>query len=135
MDTIRDLVDVKSCDLKFLVNDEDVTFNVCILMKKPSGIHVVSVIDVIAATVASLCEISYVGESLAVVLLNYDGEEIQDYDEVMAALRGLGSYSKNPFKLDIDLKNLESPPAKPSIEEPSKLELKVVQPHLSLCGI
>ncbi|WMV24772.1 hypothetical protein MTR67_018157 [Solanum verrucosum] len=33
-------------------------------------------------------------------------------------------YSKSPLKLDIGLKNRESPPAKPSIEESPKLSLK-----------
>jgi len=48
----------------------------------------------------------------------------------VAALSGLGSYSKNPLKLDFDLKNKKTPPAKPSIEEPPKLELKVLPSHL-----
>ena len=48
----------------------------------------------------------------------------------MAALSGLGSYSKSPLKLNIDLNNRESPPANPSIEEPPKLILKLIPPHL-----
>ncbi|XP_015168696.1 uncharacterized protein [Solanum tuberosum] len=78
----------------------------------------------------SVSEVSYGGEYLAAVLLNYDGEEIQDYDKVVAALSGVGCYSNIPLKVDINLKNRESPPAKPFIEEPPKLELKVLPPHL-----
>lgn len=37
-----------------------------------------------------------VGESHATVLLNYDGEVIEDYFEVVAALDGAGSYHGIP---------------------------------------
>jgi len=99
------IVDVDRGELKFCVNDEEVTFNVCKSMKQPCDIHVVLVIDVIDEAVASVSKVSCVSVSLVVVFLNYDGEEIQHYDEIVAALSGLGSYSKNPLKLDNDLKN------------------------------
>ncbi|XP_049410515.1 uncharacterized protein LOC125873682 [Solanum stenotomum] len=83
--TGRVLLDVESGEMKFRVNDEEVTFNVCKSMKQPSDIHVVSTIDVIDEAMTS--------------------EEVQGYDEVVDALSGLGSDSKNPLKLDIDLKN------------------------------
>ena len=35
-----------------------------------------------------------------------------------------------PKKYELDMKNRESPPAKPSIEESPKLELKALPPHL-----
>ncbi|KAK4713568.1 hypothetical protein R3W88_019475 [Solanum pinnatisectum] len=91
--TGRALVDVESGELKFRVNEDEVTFNVS-------------------------------------VIANYDEFEIQGYEEVVAALLGLRGYSKAPLKLDIDLKNRESPPAKPSIEESPNLELKVLPSHL-----
>ncbi|WMV49697.1 hypothetical protein MTR67_043082, partial [Solanum verrucosum] len=83
------------------VNDEEVTFNVCKSMKQPSNIHVVLTIDVIDEVVATVREIIYMHDPLAGILSNYDEEEIQDYEEVMDALSGLASYSKNPLKLDI----------------------------------
>lgn len=61
---------------------------------------------------------------LVVVLCNFGSEKINGYDEVVASLPGLGSYTKNPTKLDHDLKNRESPPAKQSIIETPQLELK-----------
>ncbi|KAK4733515.1 hypothetical protein R3W88_007776 [Solanum pinnatisectum] len=103
--TVRALMDVEIGELKFRVNDEEVTFNVCKLMKQPSDIHVVSTIDVIDEAVTNVSEMFCVGEPLAAVFSNYDEEEVQGYDEVVAALSGLDSYSKNPLKLDIDLKN------------------------------
>ncbi|XP_015164522.1 uncharacterized protein [Solanum tuberosum] len=103
--TGRALVDVESGKLKFPVNDDEVTLNICKSMKQPRNIHVVSTKDVIDKAVG--------------------------YEEAIAALSGLGSYSRNPIKLDIDLKNRESPPAKPSNEEPPNLELKVLPSHLT----
>lgn len=39
---------------------------------------------------SSVSKVFYAGESLAFILSNYDGEEIQDYDEVVATLSNLG---------------------------------------------
>lgn len=78
--------------------------------EQPSDLQVVSVTDVIDEATASAGEVTRVGESLATVLLNYDGEEIQDYNEVVAAVIDMGSHAKNPVKLDIDLKNREVHP-------------------------
>ncbi|XP_049348193.1 uncharacterized protein LOC125812760 [Solanum verrucosum] len=128
--TRRALVDLESGELKFQVNEDRVTFNVCKSMKQPSDIHVVSTIDVIDEAVASVSELMCMGKPLEGVFSNYDETEVQWYDEVVAALSGLSEYSRNPLKLDIDLKNQESPPAKPSTEEPPKLELKVLPAHL-----
>ncbi|XP_049348214.1 uncharacterized protein LOC125812788 [Solanum verrucosum] len=112
--TARVLVDVESVKLNFWVNEEEVTFNVCKSMKQPSDIQVVSTIDVIEEAVASVSEMMFMGEPLEVVLSIYDETEVQGYDEVVASLSRLGAYPRNPLKLDIDLKNRESPPAKPS---------------------
>jgi len=56
LDTERALVNVESGELKFRVNNEEVTVNVCKSMKKPNKIHMVSLIDVIdKAVVGVLC--------------------------------------------------------------------------------
>ena len=94
LSTEKSLIDAESGELKFQMNGEEVTFNVWKLMKQPSDLHMISVIDVIDEAVASMNEVSCVRESLVVVLLNYDVEEIEDYDKVVASLSGLGSYSK-----------------------------------------
>lgn len=88
------------------------------------------VIDTVDKTIASVSEVGSLGESLAAMLLNYDDEDSHNYDEVVATLSGLGSYSKNPLKLDINFKYWETPPAKLSIDETSKLELKILPPHI-----
>ncbi|KAK4716341.1 hypothetical protein R3W88_014679 [Solanum pinnatisectum] len=74
-------------------------------MKHPSDTHVVSMIDVIDEVVASLNHLMYISEPLEVVLANYDEAKVRGYDEVVATLSRLGTYSRNPLKLDIDLKN------------------------------
>lgn len=56
--------------------------------------------------------------------------EIHDYDEIVIALTSFEGHVQNTIKLDINLKNRESPPAKPSMEEPPILELKVLLSHL-----
>ncbi|XP_015159981.1 uncharacterized protein [Solanum tuberosum] len=121
--TERALVDVESGKLKFRVNDDDVTFNICKSMKQPSNIHVVSTEDVIDEAVASVSHLMRKNEAL-------DESKVQGYEEVVVALSGLGAYSRNPIKLDNDLKNRESPLAKPSTEEPLNLKLKAIPSHL-----
>ncbi|XP_049373329.1 uncharacterized protein LOC125838305 [Solanum verrucosum] len=111
--TGRALVDIEGGKLKFRVNDNEVTFNSCKSMKQPSNIHVVSTEDVIDEAVASVSHLMCKNEPLDSVLANYEESKVQGYEEVVAALSGLGEYSRNPIKLDIDLKNRESPPANP----------------------
>ncbi|KAK4723994.1 hypothetical protein R3W88_026773 [Solanum pinnatisectum] len=101
----RALVDVESGELKFQVNEDEVTFNVCKSMKHLSDIHVVSTIDVIDEAMASVSELMCMSEPLDAVLSHYNETEVQGYDEVVAALLGLSVYSRNPLKLDIGLKN------------------------------
>lgn len=66
------------------------------------------------------------------MLLNYECDIFVYYDEVILALDWVRtcSYSKTPKKLDLDLKNRETPLVKPSIEETPMLELKELPSHL-----
>ncbi|XP_055835124.1 uncharacterized protein LOC129903601 [Solanum dulcamara] len=70
-------------------------------------------------------------EPLAAVIMNFNDDDIKGYDESVSALQGVGSHSYSPKKLDLDLKNMPTPFAKPSIEEPPVLELKELPVHLS----
>ena len=54
---------------------------------------------------------------------------IQEYESLFAAL-DRGDVRFEQKKYELDMKNRESPPAKPSIEEALKLELKSLPPHL-----
>ncbi|PHT30356.1 hypothetical protein CQW23_30050 [Capsicum baccatum] len=59
-----------------------------------------------------------IDDPLAVVLMNGENEDAENCEEVICALSGLGTHRYAPKKLDLDLKNRPTPPAKPSIEEP-----------------
>ncbi|XP_059295613.1 uncharacterized protein LOC132048950 [Lycium ferocissimum] len=106
--TGRALMDSEKNEIKFRVNDEEVTFH---------------------STKFKMEEES-LGEALATILVNFDADDIEDYVETVNSLAGLGSYSYHPKKLNLDLKNRTTPPAKPSIIEPPKLELKQLSSHL-----
>ena len=68
--------------------------------------------------------------ALATVLMNFDSDSIEDYDEMVYALYGSGSYTLVPKNLDLDLKNRTTPPVCPSIKVPPILELKALPSHL-----
>ncbi|KAK4733890.1 hypothetical protein R3W88_008151 [Solanum pinnatisectum] len=94
-------------------------------MKQAHDMNVVSMIEVfyeeeMGATIVKKLSI----ETLAEILMNFKADFQSDYVESMNALQGMGAHSYAPNKLDLDLKNNPSPPAKPSIEEPPVLELK-----------
>ena len=68
-------------------------------------------------------------KALVAVIMNFDSDCIEEYESLVAAL-DRGDVRFKPKKYELDMKNRESPPAKPSIEEDRKLELKALPPHL-----
>uniref|UniRef100_M1D846 Integrase core domain containing protein n=1 Tax=Solanum tuberosum TaxID=4113 RepID=M1D846_SOLTU len=68
-------------------------------------------------------------EALAAVKMNFESDGIEEYDELVAALDRC-EYRSKPKKLELDMKNRESPPARLSVEEAPKLELKDLPSHL-----
>lgn len=110
MDTDRFLIDVEYGELKFWVNGDKVTFNICKSIEQPRNLQVILVSDVIHNVVANVMEVYFIGEPLAVDLWNYWTKNIKDYDKVVDSFTGLGSYNKKPLKLDLNLKNWGSPP-------------------------
>ena len=61
--------------------------------------------------------------------MNFESDCIEEYKSLVAAL-DRGDVRFKPKKFELDMKNRESPPAKPSIEEAQKLELKALPSHL-----
>ena len=61
--------------------------------------------------------------------MNFDSDCIEEYESLVAVL-DRGDVRFKPKKFELDVKNRESPPVKPSIEEAPKLELKALPPHL-----
>lgn len=58
--------------------------------------------------------------------MNFDNENIEEYDEMLGELIGRLSYSYEPKNFDPNLKNSATPLAWPSTEEPPVLELKAL---------
>nr|XP_016478901.1 PREDICTED: uncharacterized protein LOC107800267 [Nicotiana tabacum] len=131
--TGRALMDSERNEIKFRVNDEEVTFQASKGMKLPleyESILVIDVVDEVEDAVEMKMEEQCLGEALAAILVNFDGEDMEGYMESVNALEGLGSYTYAPTKLTLDLENRDTPPAKPYIIEPPQLELKPLPPHL-----
>ncbi|XP_059302344.1 uncharacterized protein LOC132054319 [Lycium ferocissimum] len=131
--TGRALMDSEKNEIKFRVNDEEVTFQASKGMKLSSAyesILVIDAIDVIDEAIEFKIEEECLGEALASILVNLDCNDMEGYVETVNSLVGLGSYSYQPKKQDLDLENRKTPPAKPSIIEPPKLELKQFPSHL-----
>ncbi|XP_049391485.1 uncharacterized protein LOC125855851 [Solanum stenotomum] len=68
-------------------------------------------------------------EALAAVMMNFQSDGIEEYDELVAALDRC-EYRSKPKKLELDMKNHESPPARSFVKEAPKLELKALPSHL-----
>lgn len=65
--------------INFLLNNNQVTFNVCQPMKQPTNIGMIYVIDTIDEE-ASVVLFEKRVEALAVVILNFDNDGIDEYD-------------------------------------------------------
>ncbi|XP_060170453.1 uncharacterized protein LOC132601375 [Lycium barbarum] len=120
------LMDVERGDLKFRMNNEEITFHICKSTKQPADISVMSVIDTINEAMETTVEHEHMGAMFATVLLNYERENEKEFEKTVNALVGLGTYKYNPKKLDLDLENREKPPAKSSIIKAPTLELKLL---------
>lgn len=91
---------------------------------------VMLVIDIINEELEATVEERFFIETLAVVIMNFDGDNIDYYKETVHFLYGQGSCQYAPRKLDFNMKNRGSPLPKPSIKEPPVLELKPLPSHL-----
>nr|XP_016462381.1 PREDICTED: uncharacterized protein LOC107785565 [Nicotiana tabacum] len=130
--TRRELMDSERNEIKFRVNDEEVTFQVSKSMKFPHAYESISIIDVVNEVEDEIkmnMDEKCLGEALAAILVNFDGKDMEGYMQSVNSLEGLGFYTYAPKKLSLDLDNRVTPPAKPSIIEPPQLELKPLPPH------
>uniref|UniRef100_M1DL13 Integrase core domain containing protein n=1 Tax=Solanum tuberosum TaxID=4113 RepID=M1DL13_SOLTU len=92
-------------------------------MKQSSKLQSVSTITYRVESVSEVQVEERLGiEALAAVMMHFDSEGIEEYDELVATLDKYEYWSK-PKKLELDMKNRESPPARPSVEKAPKLEL------------
>lgn len=127
----RVLIDLQANELLIRLNNEVVQFNICQSMKQHKEISMLSIVDVYYEVEKEVpVEEKFVLEPVAAVLMNFDSEAIEEYEETVCALIGMGSYSYAPKNLDLDLKNCPTPPVKLSIKEPPVLEVKELLGHL-----
>ncbi|XP_019227810.1 PREDICTED: eukaryotic peptide chain release factor GTP-binding subunit-like [Nicotiana attenuata] len=106
--TGRALMDSEWNEIKFRINDEEVTFQESKGMKLPheyESISVIDVVDEVEDAVEMKMEEQCLGEALAAILVNFDGEDMEGYMESINALEGLGSYNYAPKKLSLNLEN------------------------------
>nr|XP_016453532.1 PREDICTED: uncharacterized protein LOC107777883 [Nicotiana tabacum] len=111
--TGRALIHYETGELKMRLNDEEITFNVHKSMRRRSEFANYSLIE----AVDNLDEAN--GEYLA---------------EWVLALEGQGFWERELEFEPLHLEERKTPPARPSIKEPPKLELKPLPPHLRLEG-
>ncbi|XP_015163866.1 uncharacterized protein [Solanum tuberosum] len=121
--TGRALVKMERGQMKFRLNNEEVNFNICRYMKYESDLKSVSVVN---HMVEQESEVSI--EVLAVIM-NFDNDGIDDYDELVVSLDRFEFHFK-PKRMELDIKNRDTPPEKSSVDEPSKLEFQVLSSHL-----
>uniref|UniRef100_M1E034 Integrase core domain containing protein n=1 Tax=Solanum tuberosum TaxID=4113 RepID=M1E034_SOLTU len=90
--------------MKFRLNNEEVTFNICRSMKKGSDLKSISVVNHTEehGSDVSIEERSGV-DALSAVIMNFEGDGIEVYDELVAALDRFKFRSK-PKKLELDMK-------------------------------
>ena len=107
--------------MKFWLKNEEVTFSICWSMRKSGEIQSVSSISY------KVCESSETQieerlgvDVLATVIMNLDKDCIEEYESLVTAL-DLDDVRFKPKKYELDMKNCESQPVKPSIEEAPKL--------------
>ncbi|XP_075080356.1 uncharacterized protein LOC142165873 [Nicotiana tabacum] len=93
-------------------------------VKRPSGI----LDDVLVQTDD---EVLTIEDPLAACLMNLDEVNGEELAEWVLALEGRGFWDRTLEFEPLHLENRETPPPKPSIEEPPKLELKTLPNHLS----
>nr|XP_016509480.1 PREDICTED: uncharacterized protein LOC107826951 [Nicotiana tabacum] len=111
--TRRALIDCETGELKMRLNDKEITFNVHKSMRRPKDDETLIIEDPLATFLMNLDEVN--------------GEELAEW---VLALEGKGYWKRSIEFEPLHLEKRETPPTKPSIQEPPKLELKPLPAHL-----
>nr|XP_016494548.1 PREDICTED: uncharacterized protein LOC107813760 [Nicotiana tabacum] len=128
--TWRALIDCETRELKMRLNDEEVVFNVQQSMRRPceyANCSLVEAVDVILQEDDMTLTVKDPLEACLTNLEEMDGEGLAKW---VMALEGRGFWSREPQFESFELEKRATPPAKQSIEEPPKLELKPLPDHL-----
>ncbi|XP_070047218.1 uncharacterized protein [Nicotiana tomentosiformis] len=128
--TGRAFIDCETGELKMRINDEEITFNVQKSMWRPSEFANCSLIEAVYVILEEEDETLNAKDPLAACLMNLDEVNGVDLVEWVLALEGQGLWKRELEFEPLHLEERKIPSAKPSIEEPPKLELKPLPPHL-----
>ncbi|XP_070003034.1 uncharacterized protein [Nicotiana sylvestris] len=130
--TGRALIDCETGELKMRLNDEEVIFNVQQSMRRPSEYANCSLVEAVDVILQEDDMTLTVKDPLEACLTNLEEMDGEGLVEWVMALEGRGFWSREPQFESFELEKRATPPAKPSIEEPPKLELKPLLDHLRL---
>ncbi|XP_070004505.1 uncharacterized protein [Nicotiana sylvestris] len=130
--TGRALIDCETGELKMRLNDEEVIFNVQQSMRRPSEYANCSLVEAVDVIMQEDDMTLIVKDQLEACLTNLEEMYGEGLTEWVMALEGRGFWSREPQFESLELEKRATPPAKPSIEEPPKLELKPLPDHLRL---
>jgi len=80
------LVDMEKVKMKFRLNNEEATFNICRSMKQCGELQMVSSISYKVGSVYEVqIEEQLSVEALAVVIMNFDSDGIEEYGSLVAS--------------------------------------------------
>ncbi|XP_070013807.1 uncharacterized protein [Nicotiana sylvestris] len=124
--TWRALIDCETRELKMRLNDEEITFNVQKYMRRPSEFANCSLIDAVDVVLEEDDKALNVKDPLAACLMNLEKANGEDLAKWVLAIEGQGLWKRELEFEPLHLEERKTPPAKPSIEELPKLELKLL---------
>lgn len=99
--TRRALLDVDYGKIIFQVNNEDISFNVCMSMKQPKDLQIFLVIDIVDDEINNTIKVNFMDDLLVGALWNLGSEVIEEKDKVVnltmcLGIINLGYFNRNP---------------------------------------
>ncbi|XP_070019610.1 uncharacterized protein [Nicotiana sylvestris] len=128
--TRRALVDCETRELKMRLNDEEVIFNVQQSMRRPSGYANCSLAEAVDVILQEDDMAMTAKDPLEGCLINLEEIDAGRLAKWVMALEGQGFWKREPQFESLEFEKRATPPAKLSVEEPPKLELKPLPAHL-----
>ncbi|XP_070005214.1 uncharacterized protein [Nicotiana sylvestris] len=132
--TGRALIDCETGELKMRLNDEEVIFIVQQSMRRPgeyANCSLMEAVDVILQEDDVALTAKDPFEACLINLKEMDGEGLAEW---VMVLEGQGFWKREPQFESLELEKRATSPAKPSVEEPPKLEPKPLPVHLRCAG-
>ncbi|XP_070005918.1 uncharacterized protein [Nicotiana sylvestris] len=134
LSTGRALIDCETMELKMRLNDEEVIFNVQQSMRRPSEYVNCSLVEAVEVILQEEDVTLTTKDPLEACLINLEEMDGEGLAEWVMALEGQGFWKREPQFESLELEKRATPLAKPSVDEPPKLELKPLPAHLRCVG-